>query len=320
MQATVGRFLNMYSAPVFPFKSLTEVVETLDLREATGFTGDQFLAKHGVAGQFAKDVVQASTRVNYAQNLGLIHGLETMVCMATNGAMAVKGGNWRIFSAMIEASKANLHLNTTVSEVKRASSGTWQITSLSSHLESSDEDSKQAEGVSLVIEEYDAVVLAGPYQYSGLDLEKELEKVPDKIPYVKLYVTLFTSPYKLSKSYFGLGPEDSVPNTVLTTLNATEENDPKIKQSRFPDRVGNVGFFSVSCHGKQERKIEGSPNLFVPEYLYKIFSPREFSDVDILRLLDVDAGQSGKESISWIHRKTVCFLTQHECHSSVPDC
>jgi prenylcysteine oxidase/farnesylcysteine lyase len=44
-----------------------------------------------------------------------IHGLGAGVSMATAGAHAVEGGNWRIFNAMLEDSKAGVYLNTTVS-------------------------------------------------------------------------------------------------------------------------------------------------------------------------------------------------------------
>jgi hypothetical protein len=43
-----------------------------------------------------------------------IHGLGAGVSMATAGAHAVEGGNWRIFNAMLEDSKAGVYLNTTV--------------------------------------------------------------------------------------------------------------------------------------------------------------------------------------------------------------
>ncbi|KAI9852311.1 MAG: hypothetical protein M1824_002032, partial [Vezdaea acicularis] len=102
MKSTVQKFLRMYEAPHFPFRSLTRVAQDVELIETTtGFTGRQFLETIDAAGKFAEDIVQASTRVNYGQNLELIHGLETMVCMATDGAVAVVGGNWQIFEGMI---------------------------------------------------------------------------------------------------------------------------------------------------------------------------------------------------------------------------
>jgi prenylcysteine oxidase/farnesylcysteine lyase len=44
-----------------------------------------------------------------------IHGLGAGVSMATSGAHAIAGGNWRIFKEMMDESKAGVYLNTTVS-------------------------------------------------------------------------------------------------------------------------------------------------------------------------------------------------------------
>ncbi|KAL8768663.1 MAG: hypothetical protein Q9194_005648, partial [Teloschistes cf. exilis] len=119
MKKTVGSFLKMYEEPHFPFASLTEAASDLDLLSATGATGKQFLAANGVNEKFAHDIIQASTRVNYAQNLDQIHGLETMVCMAIEGAMSIQGGNWQIFDGMIKTSGATLLLNTTVTSITK---------------------------------------------------------------------------------------------------------------------------------------------------------------------------------------------------------
>ncbi|KAI4136649.1 MAG: hypothetical protein L6R39_007682, partial [Caloplaca ligustica] len=104
MKKTVGSFLKMYYPPYFPFTSLSKTAYDLDLLPATAVTGQQFLETNGISEHFSHDIIQASTRVNYAQNLSQIHGLETMVCMATDGAMSIEGGNWQIFDSMIRAS------------------------------------------------------------------------------------------------------------------------------------------------------------------------------------------------------------------------
>jgi prenylcysteine oxidase/farnesylcysteine lyase len=93
--ATIGKFMQIYEAPIFPFRSLTEAAQDLGLVEATGVTGEQFLNANNVrfsgpltvfrpltrqiSPLYAHDIVQASTRVNYASNLAQIHGLDTMV-------------------------------------------------------------------------------------------------------------------------------------------------------------------------------------------------------------------------------------------------
>jgi len=78
MKSTVGPFLKMYEKPNFPFKDLSRTVQDLGLTEATALTGSQYLKGKGIdtgEGSFAADIVQASTRVNYAQNIDKIHGL-----------------------------------------------------------------------------------------------------------------------------------------------------------------------------------------------------------------------------------------------------
>ncbi|KAG9817421.1 putative prenylcysteine lyase, partial [Aureobasidium melanogenum] len=127
MKATVAKFLKMYEEPYFPWESLSQVAYELGLTAATASTGEQFLDQNGIGKLFAQDIIQASTRVNYAQNLPLIHGLEAMVCMATDGAQAIEGGNWQIFSNMLAASHATVLLNHTVSKVEKQENATYSI-------------------------------------------------------------------------------------------------------------------------------------------------------------------------------------------------
>ena len=127
MKATVGKFLKMYEEPYFPWKSLSQVAYELGLTAVTASTGEQFLDQNGIGKLFAQDIIQASTRVNYAQNLPLIHGLEAMVCMATDGAQAIEGGNWQIFSSMLAASHATVLLNRTVSKVEKQEDATYVV-------------------------------------------------------------------------------------------------------------------------------------------------------------------------------------------------
>jgi prenylcysteine oxidase/farnesylcysteine lyase len=52
MHKTIGKFLNMYSAPYFPFQSLTETAHELGLLEETAVTGEEFLRKNKVSRPF----------------------------------------------------------------------------------------------------------------------------------------------------------------------------------------------------------------------------------------------------------------------------
>ena len=291
MKKTVGAFLKMYEEPHFPFKSLSEKAYDLGLTEVTSTTGDYFLQSNQISTSFATDIVQASTRVNYAQNLGQLHGLETMVCMATDGAMAIEGGNWRIFQGMITAAGATVALNTSVKEIQRRGSS---YTICSTSEQSSGEESHD--------EEFDSVIIATPLQFSDISITSALDHTPDKIRYVKLHVTLFASPHKLSPTKFNLPADASVPGVILTTLpnNAVTDN-PTTPLSRF---------FSISTLRSVRNPSHIPPRR---EYLYKIFSRAPLDAPFMSELLGFPLDQShssssmdaiSKNDVSWLYEKT----------------
>ena len=59
MKSAVGKFLTMYDEPVFPWKSLSDVVEQVGLLDVTGVTGEQYLKANGIGDAFSKEIIQA---------------------------------------------------------------------------------------------------------------------------------------------------------------------------------------------------------------------------------------------------------------------
>ncbi|GME66460.1 Vacuolar sorting ATPAse protein [Neofusicoccum parvum] len=292
MKKTVGAFLQMYEEPHFPFPSLSEKAHELGLVEATAATGEEFLRKNGIGEAFAHDVVQASTRVNYAQNLPLINGLISMVCMATDGAMSVDGGNWQIFANMARAATQDIRLNTSVSALVKQSDATYTLI-----------PQNASTRALRVPEHFDAVVLAAPHQFANLSITPAPRRVPDAVPYVSLHVTLFTSPHRLAPAAFNLAPGAAVPQVILTTL------APGDRPGNERQHVGDAGFFSISALRRLRNPATGRA-----EHLYKIFSPAPVTGGFLAKILGVqqdsnDDGESavgeelGKEDVSWVYRK-----------------
>ncbi|KAK7522581.1 prenylcysteine lyase [Phyllosticta citriasiana] len=288
MSQTVGQFLKMYEEPHFPWRSLTDKAMELGLVRPVAMTGEAFLKENGAGGLFAEEVVQASTRVNYAQNLPLINGLITMVCMATDGAKSVPGGNWRIFSSFLSSTpNLSTRLNTSVSALTKQSDSTYTLIP------------KTTSDQTLAPEHFDTVILAAPYHQSNITLTPKPEQEPADLPFVTLHVTLLSSPHRLSPSYFALTPADGpVPSVVLTTL------PPDVRPDGPKDRqfAGPAGFFSISTLRRAT-----NPHTGRREYLYKIFSPKPADDAWLSRLFDlppppVDEGISERD-VSWIYRK-----------------
>lgn len=262
MKATVAKFMKLYQPPYFPFRSLSERVQELDLVGSTGVTGAQLLEQNNIYAPFTTDIIQASTRVNYGQNLGVIHGLETMVCMAIDGAMQVTGGNWQIFDRMVGHSTAYVNLETAVTTIEKGEKQyPYRLTS------------KHVDEVNATSHNFDSIVLAGPLQFSKIQIANDiLGKVPDEIPYVRLHVTLFATHHLLSGKYFGLKGGAQVPDTVLTTVPHTEEGN----RSEIP-------FFSISTLRHDIDRGDGRP----PQHIYKIFSPEALTSDLLSQLFNV---------------------------------
>lgn len=295
MKSTVHKLLKLYKWPYFPFRSLSEAVVSTGLGEATWTTGAEFLKENQISEAFSREIVQAGTRVNYGQNLPLIHGLETIVCMATEGAVSIEGGNWQIFRGMLDASKATLKLKTHVTEVFHNDDDTQTV------VYTDPVNNKTEDGT------FDHVVIASPLQFSDIEISPPPQNPPDEIPYVDLHVTLFASPHKLSPGYFKLPSRYSTPEVVLTTI----PKDLNIGSRR--DGVGPAGFWSISTLKKvQVPTTRHSPTTRRTQYLYKIFSPNRLTAGFLSELLNVETLCKGENSsiadipdhhISWYHER-----------------
>ena len=296
VKATIDRFLRLYDEWL-PFESLTDAADRLGLTALTSISGRQLLESHSIGDKFANEIVQAGTRVNYAQNISYIHGLETMVSMAGSGAMSVQGGNWQIFAMMLETSSAEINLDSEVSMLEKTEDGLWKL-------------EINQRGVDDIVETryemFDSVVIASPFQYAGLEIEPTPSINPTTVPYVELHVTLFTSPYELSATAFNLSSAATVPNTVLTTLPSSSKGQHPINDGKN-DSSDQIDFFSIST-----LRSTFNPHLHQDEYLYKIFSPSRFSDHHLCYILGLsqDLSTLGERCgdmssvLTWKYEKT----------------
>ncbi|KAL7918746.1 Prenylcysteine lyase domain-containing protein [Trichoderma austrokoningii] len=294
VKEVVGKFLRLYEPPYFPFRSLTARTYELGLVGMTGVTGEQFLAQNKIDERFSRHIIQAATRVNYASNLAYLHGLETMVSFATDGAMSVVGGNWRIFEQMVKLSGATLYRNTTVSAIAFAKEETsssapkYEITTASAGSASA---KPEVAGVA-----FDDVIIASPWQFSNIEAgEGVIKHHIEEIPYTKLHVTLLASPHKLNPEFFKLAPGSTAPRNVYTTLAESE------KPKEGTEGVGQTGFYSVST-----LRTVLNPKTNTSEFVYKIFSPKPVTPQFLSELFGVKVPEAftsgdGVDPISWYY-------------------
>lgn len=174
------------------------------LEEAISTTAEAYLEKHNIRPPYSSEIIQACTRKRYAQNLSTLHGLAAMMAMNTENTTSVKGGNWRLFDEMVNASKAHLNLNSRVTQITRHDNGTFSVKWESS--------GTKAAAVELHVADYDAVIVAVPAPSTSFDIQPPLDTSPKEPRYVKRHVTHFVTPNLLNPVLFGLSEDEFAPN------------------------------------------------------------------------------------------------------------
>lgn len=181
--------------------------------------------------------MEAATRVNYAQNVNSIHALEGLCSLAAAGASSVKGGNYQIFEQFLERSGASVHLNTTTTALEYdRDTALWHV--------STKEQSP-------VPHAYRAVVLAAPYHQTSIKVSPpDVVEVPPPQLYVRLHVTLLTTPSPTPSPARFHTNDSRVPTYIMTSHNGARQDS-----SAEPD------FVALAFHG-QLKNMNREKGLF----------------------------------------------------------
>ncbi|KAH9075769.1 FAD/NAD-P-binding domain-containing protein [Lactarius deliciosus] len=166
VQSTLDVFATLYNSDAPQWSSIEELKNALNWTELVSLTGAEYFLNHGVSQRLITELIEAGTRVNYAQNVDELHSLATACSLAADGGVSVKGGNWRIFEQFVKRSGARIFLGTEVVGIQRRSDNGWTVATQDGH------------------RDYDAVIIAAPYHTSRTTPDPEYfgYKPSDKIP------------------------------------------------------------------------------------------------------------------------------------------
>ncbi len=84
------------TASGYPWTSIERLADAVNASALAATTGMQFFKERRVSELFIEEMVEAATRVNYAQDTDQIHGFGALVSLAASGATGVKKGNYRM--------------------------------------------------------------------------------------------------------------------------------------------------------------------------------------------------------------------------------
>lgn len=269
----------LYAPHASQFSTLTSLVDRLNWTSLVNRTAADFLDAEGINPQWTHELVDAATRVNYAQDVDNIHALEGLCSLAATGASSVKGGNYQIFEQFVRRSGATVHLNTTVTALAYdRDTAHWYVST---------------NGQSPVPHAYRTIVLAAPYHQASITFSpSDIVEIPPPQPYLHLHVTLLTtmSPTP-NPARFNMPNSSQVPTYIMTSHNRMH-----LGSGAEPD------FIALAFHG-QLKNMNQDEGLFKgdhgEEYVVKIFSLQKLSEEWL-------EGMFGE--VGWVLRKEVCAL------------
>ncbi|CDU22220.1 related to Prenylcysteine oxidase precursor [Sporisorium scitamineum] len=302
----------------YPWSTVEDLAAAVNATSLVETTGMQFFKDRRVSELFIEEMVEAATRVNYAQDTDKIHGFGALVSLAASGATGVKQGNYRIFEEFARRSGARV-----LTGVEGQVTGIVRFDSVvqkrRSQFALGDEQGEKQKQTQWYIgtksgegELYDAVIIATPWHNADITLLNTPQRVKSK-PYVNLHVTLLTTSRASPRpEYFGLGEQDVVPTTILTSSESVrrasskkktpspeppadgdDQQPPPAATSSADVKKPNLEFFSLNYLRSVEPPSSSLSGK--TEYVVKIFSPTAIPDSLLTRLFG---------DFSWVKRHT----------------
>jgi len=269
----IDDFIDLYTPNISHWSTIEEISIKLGFDNLTSQTSESFMLSQGISELYIHELGEAVTRVNYGQNSDELHALMGLAAMAAEGAHSVAGGNFQVFEHFLSASEASVHLNTTVTGLRKTTSSSttqWFVST-----------SPPPEGNP--IPPYDHIILATPFQSSLITLLGSSATFDPPVEYIHLHVTLVaTKAARPNPAYFGLKAGSTLPSMILTTHDAVR-HDPAAPEPEFN---------SLSYHGL----IRPKDHPDGPEWLVKIFSKDVVTDDWLEKVF-------GNGNVGWVYRK-----------------
>lgn len=305
----LGLFTRVYD-PAFlhgsgwPWSTVGKLANAVNVSALAATTGLEYFKSQRVSDLFVEEMVEAATRVNYAQDTDQIHGFGALVSLAASGATGVKAGNYRIFEEFVQRSGARL-----LTGIQGEVTG---IVRFDPHHPDEDPQwyvgTKSGEG-----DTYDAVILATPWHNADITLLNTEQRVKSH-PFVHLHVTLLTTTaHSPDPRYFGLGIHDTVPKTILTSdesmRRASTHTDADPVTTASKQKELKLDLFSLNYLRPLRRRsasnathtdaaaaaVASPPPAASTEYVVKIFSRAAMTDDQLTSLF-------GEDTVTWVRR------------------
>ena len=316
------------TASGYPWRTveqLAQAVEATDLADRTAY--DYFYHEKGLSSLFVQEMIEAATRVNYAQDTTQIHAFGGLISLAATGATGVLGGNYQVFEQFLKHSGARIKtgehgqvtglvkFDSVAASIasgklscRQAADRGWLGAAAAAAADGADEARWWVGTKSGGGGVFDAVIIATPWHNADITLLNTHKRIPTP-RYVQLHVTLLTTnTTSPNPTYFGRGTGDKVPETIMTTdesvrqaQHAKAKNKKKAAKNKTA-KTPHLEFLSLNYLRPLRKAANESADESADgdagekgESVVKIFSYAEMSDAKLAELF-------GAGGVGWVHR------------------
>ena len=202
------------------FRNLQESVYKRSLDSEVSVSAASFFSKNRlITKNFINEVIRPGTRHAFSQDLEDVNALSTLIALREARPIAIDGGNWRLPNRMLKISEANVELNSPVTR-------RWMV-------DFKDITQPNHTYLRSGMEEFDIVILTVPFQSNIIEIEPSFRTLQAPFlkqnntalpPYVTRHATLFTSPNRLSPTYFKKPLNFTLPKDILTAPRPDSEH------------------------------------------------------------------------------------------------
>jgi len=222
-----------------PFDVLKDELFRAGLQGSILRSAQEYLQSLNLTSRFTSEIVQPSSGARFGQALTDIRGVASLVAIRDilSKKVRIARGNNRLIDRLVKLSDADLKLNTRVASITKGEEKKFKVTyEATSSTEGRQQASKSRE--------FDAVIIAAPFPYNGINMgsvELKVKRAPEPV-YAEKHVTHFATPERLFSAFFNLSSNATIPDNILTTTTNSNglsfHSIHKVQGIFFIDRTG----------------------------------------------------------------------------------
>jgi prenylcysteine oxidase/farnesylcysteine lyase len=261
------------------FTSISQKFDKIGFIRNVQQSADIYLQNLNISELFRKEAVEPMIRFRSHRNLSEVLALEMLLAISNRRRQRVLNGNTRLIERLFVISGADVAINTTIEVVSTGNQRRYRL-------------GIPNNGNKAKYSEYDAVIIAAPFQSNGITFDGFSTQQSALRPYIQIHTTDIISRNKFSPTFFNISASE-IPSNILTT--STHNST--------------LGFHSIQYLGRYPHRLQcgtpPEPGCDLVEFAqhYRVISTEEIRNATVSALTGTPGPNLDEESVHWTHQE-----------------